>query len=99
MASTIQLARRRLEEAAARTDARGDRQTLAGVAGLVASGAGGLFVDLRTRDRRAVLRALAFALPALGVLGSGLTVAVGSGFTSAEARRFADVARLLRDFE
>jgi hypothetical protein len=94
----IDLARARLEEAAARTESRARSQTRAGVAGLVVSGGAGLLANLRTRERRALLRALALGLPALGALGSGLTVALGSGFSRAEARRFLDVARLLDDF-
>jgi len=94
----IGLARRRLEEAAERTEARAGRQTTAGIAGLVVSSAAGFAADLRTRDRRTLLRVLAFGLPALGVVASGLTVTLGSGFTSSSARRFLDVARLLRDF-
>jgi len=94
----IRLARTRLEEAAERTEGRAGRITGVGIAGLVVSGALGFAIDLRTRQRRALLRALAFGVPALGVVASGLTVTIGSGFTSSAARRFLDVARLLDDF-
>ncbi len=97
--SVLERARTRLEEAAARTEARARFQTRAGVAGLVLSGAAGIAGGLRTRERRRWLRAVALGIPALTGVGSGLAVALGRGFTDAEARRFREVARLLDGFE
>ena len=95
----VRLARTRLEEAPARTEARARRQTTLGLAGLVASGVTGFAGDLATRNRRGLLRALVFGLPALGLAASGVTVALGQAFTSSAAQQFAAAARLLDDFE